>query len=602
MQALILAAGMGRRLRYATADNPKCLVEVNNRTLLEHSLDNLAKLPLRRIVLVVGYRGEKIRSLVGDSYNGIPVVYVDNPDYETTNNIYSLFLARRLLAEDDAILLESDLIYEEGVLRRLSDDPLPNLAVVDKYQPHMDGTVVKISDDNLITSIIPNAQFDYREIDSYYKTVNIYKFSSRFSSETYIPFLEAYCQVLGTNRFYEQVLRVILTLDQKNLWAAELQGEKWYEIDSIADLRNAELLFADNPSNKLELYGKRYGGYWRNAKLRDFCYLVNPYFPSERLLAEFSISFDNLLSHYPSGQDMQCVMAGDLLNCHERFLAVGNGAAEIITALVRRLEGSVGIIYPTFMEYPNRLGAKRTVRLEGRRNGLSYDAGFLKEAADQADCVLVVNPDNPTGNFIPRDDLLDVAAFYASKNKMLIVDESFVDFAGDGSHTLLDDAVLEANPNLTVVKSISKSHGVPGLRLGVAASEDEDLIRWIRGELSIWNINSIGEFYLQAGSKYRSDYETACRRLAKERERLFSGLSGLPRLTPYPSQANFILCELKDRWQAKELAETLLWQDDILVKYFSSRPGLENGEFIRLAVNSREDNAFLLECLRKALG
>lgn len=601
MQAMILAAGMGKRLRYATSGKPKCMVDVDGVTLLERALRALVKFPLSRIVLVVGYHGDMIRRRVGDAYGGVPVVYVENADYETTNNVYSLYLARHLLAERDTLLLESDIIFEDAILAKLVANPHPNVVVVDKYKPHMDGTVIKISPEMEVTAFIPKAHFDYTEIDCYYKTVNIYKFSREFSTRTYIPFLESYCKALGHNRFYEQVLRVILTLDQNNLRAMVLDGEKWFEIDTLPDLRSAEILFADTPRKKLELVGKRYGGYWAFEGMLDFCYLVNPFFLPERMLEEFKNSCAALLANYPSGQETQCLSASELVQCHEKNLVVGNGAAELIAALAERLDGKVGLTYPTFMEYPARLNPERLVKLRPDEPQLRYGTGMLKRAADSVDCLLLVNPDNPSGNFIPRDQLLDLVAYCRERGKRIVVDESFVDFAVDGGpHTLMTDAILDDNPNLAVIRSVSKTYGVPGVRLGIMASADAALIDAMRRAVAIWNINSFGEFFLQVGMKYAGEYREACREMAAAREEMAAALASVPFLTPFPSQANFILCKLEKGRSAVRLAEDLLFRHNIFIKCFSNREGLDDGEYVRFAVRTPEENRFLLECLGEA--
>ncbi len=601
MQIIILAAGMGLRLRHETADLPKCMVEVSGISILQRSLDNIAQFSVSRIVLVVGYRGERVRDLVGDSYKGIPVVYLENQKYATTNNIYSLYLARMLMAEDDTILLESDIVYEPAILAKLLVNRNPNVVVVDKYRPHMDGTVVKISSAQEITAIIPKVHFNPDEIDSYYKTVNIYKFSRSFSTHTYIPFLEAYCATLGHNRFYEQVLRVILTLDQNNLRAMVLEGEKWFEIDTISDLRDAELLFSGDSMEKQRRIAARYGGYWRLSGLRDFCYLTNPFFMPEGLVREFRREAAGLLCGYPSGQETQCLLAGELFSCREEKLAVGNGASEIIAALSRRIGGKIGLFYPTFMEYPARLG-ERIVRLRPTGKWLRYGIDDLLAASGEVDCLLLVNPDNPSGNFIPRSELLDVVVRYRELGKRVIIDESFVDFAdGAGKHDLLRDDILDANPNLIVVRSISKTYNVPGVRLGVVASSQAEFIRDIRRELAIWNINSFGEFFLQIAPKYAAEYRKACRDMADERERAAASLAAVPFLNPLPSKANYILCELTGGWVSEGLAAYLLHHHDVYLKSFSNRQGLMDGEYVRIGIKLPEDNQFLVRCLRNAI-
>lgn len=246
MQAIILAAGMGKRLGEKTKDNTKCMLEVNGIRLIDRVLEYLHRLQVSRVVLVVGYQRQNVKDHVGDNYKGTPIVYVDNEVYDKTNNIYSLYLAKDYLVAEDTILLESDLIYEFGVLEALMSDAYPNIALVDKYESWMDGTVVTIDSDNRITRFIDKSGFRYDEIKSYYKTVNIYKFSKEFSERYYVPFLTAYCIALGQNEYYEQVLKVILELKAASIKALPLNGELWYEIDDIQDFNRAECMFGPN--------------------------------------------------------------------------------------------------------------------------------------------------------------------------------------------------------------------------------------------------------------------------------------------------------------------------------------------------------------------
>ncbi|MDR2398335.1 MAG: hypothetical protein LBD74_06200 [Spirochaetaceae bacterium] len=157
--------------------------------------------------------------------------------------------------------------------------PHPTLAVVAKWEAWMDGTVVELSGNNEIAAFIPKKSFVYPNKDRYYKTVNIYKFSQEFSAQVYVPFLTAYTQAMGMNEYYEQVLRVITTLDTCDLKAFVLSTQRWYEIDDAQDKDIAQVLFAEDPGKQLDLLARRYGGYWRFPGLWDFCYLVNPYLP-----------------------------------------------------------------------------------------------------------------------------------------------------------------------------------------------------------------------------------------------------------------------------------------------------------------------------------
>ncbi len=602
MQAIILAAGMGKRLRHKTSDNTKCMVEVNGRRLIDRSLDNIAAFPVSRIVMVIGYEGDKLRKHVGESWKGIPIVYVENPVYATTNNIYSLALAKDYLAEEDTLLFESDLIYEPSIIQRLLDDPNPNVAVVDKYNATMDGTVVTINEQNDITAFIPKKYFDYHKVESYYKTVNIYKFSRSFLVSDYIPFLSAYSVAMGNNQYYEQVLRVLLALEKGNMKALPLSGEKWYEIDDLQDLSNAELIFNEDREEQLTAYQRRFGGYWRFSSFLDYCYLVNPYFPPRRMIEEFKYSFVDLLINYPSGQATQNLLAGNIFDVLEENVLVGNGAAELICGLMRQYRGRVGMMYPTFQEYPARAIPGSIVELHPQGEGFRYTVQELMDAAEGIDALCLINPDNPSGNFIPLADLHRLIAHYGALGKQIIVDESFVDFSTEGdANSLLHQELLEANPHLVVVKSISKSYGVPGVRLGLIASGNTELLAAVRRGLSVWNINSYGEYFLQIMPKYRDVYRQACQRIAGVRDAFVQQLATVPGLVVYPTQANYCLCKVEGRYDSTALCRELLEKHNILIKDCSGKWGFNGESYVRIAVKSEQDNAILLEALHQLM-
>ena len=598
MQAIILAAGMGKRLGEYTQDNTKCMLEVNGTKLIDRTLACLHDLGVSRVVLVVGYKGDNVRKYVGDSFEGTPVVYVDNPVYDRTNNIYSLYLAKDYLLEEDTLLLESDLIYEPAVVARLLEDPDPNIALVDKYESWMDGTVVTLDDRQRIVRFIDKNGFRYEEIKDYYKTVNIYKFSREFLQKYYVPFLEAYCTALGNNAYYEQVLRVIVHLHDAPLKALPLNGEHWYEIDDVQDLDIASGMFAPTEQEHYAAISGRYGGYWRYPQMLDYCYLVNPYFPPQRMIDEIKASFETLLREYPSGMRVNALLAAKNFGLHPDQIVVGNGAAELIKALMEGHTGRLGNILPTFEEYPNRRPDEARVQFVPTSEDFRYGVQELKDffGRHPVDTLLLINPDNPSGHFLAREEVLDLVAWTKEQGMRLIVDESFVDFA-DEAFTLLDRSLLAENPHLVVVKSISKSYGVPGLRLGILASGDRTLVDRLKKDVAIWNINSFGEFYMQIYEKYHKDYLAACAAFRAERAQFFRELGEIPYLKVYPSQANYFLCRVTGRFSSHELAMLLLRQG-ILIKDCSAKKAFGGRDYIRLAVRDRADNARLVETLR----
>ena len=602
MQAIILAAGMGRRLGELTDDNTKCMLEVNGTRLIHRTLDNLAEVGIKRVVLVVGYKAENVKRLIGDRYKDIDIVYVENKIYDKTNNIYSLFLAREYLLEEDSLLLESDLIFESSVLRKIVENKYPNIALVDKYESWMDGTVVTLDEENKIEEFLTKDKFKYSDINRYYKTVNIYKFSKDFSATHYVPFLEAYCHALGNNEYYEQVLKVITLLDESPLRALPLNGEKWYEIDDIQDLDIASCIFASSDEERYKFISSRYGGYWRYPHLIDFCYLVNPYFPPQQMVDELMASFSTLLREYPSGMRINSLLAGKYFAVKQEYIVVGNGAAELIKAFIEKHTNKIGVIYPTFEEYPNRSAKENIVSYLPTNASMQYDANDIMAffAGKDIDTLLLINPDNPSGNYIPYNDLMRLIEWTKQHGMRFIVDESFVDFVDtEGEISLLQNDVLTENEHLYVVKSISKSYGVPGLRLGVLASGDTETIARLKREVAIWNINSFGEFYMQIYEKYHKDYHRACELFREERKLFFEELQQVPYLRVIPSQANYFLCELTtDRFSSKELAIRLLADHEILIKDCSGKSAFSHSNYIRFAVRNREDNHKLVEALK----
>ena len=601
MQAIILAAGMGKRLGELTRENTKCMVKVNGVCLIDRLLTQLSSLNLERVVIVIGYQGEKLRQHVGNEYMGTPITYIENTVFDKTNNIYSLFLAKKELQEDDTILIESDLIFEDSLFHKIVNNPYPNLALVAKYEPWMDGTMVCLSEEHDIVDFISKKAFRYEDIATYYKTVNIYKFSKEFSTNKYVPFLEAYTKALGNNEYYEQVLRVITFLDHSDLKALPISNERWYEIDDIQDRDIAEALFAEG-EERLSKYMKRYGGYWRFPGMLDYCYLVNPYYPSSRMMNELRANFNTLLTQYPSGMYVNSLIAGKCFGVRQEYIVPGNGAAELIKSLMEKLPGKLGVTYPTFEEYPNRREKDLLEIYNPNNNDFHYTVDDLMSyySAHPVDSILLINPDNPSGNFIPKSDVLTLAEWCSLRSIKLVLDESFVDFStGYPNNTLLSNEILDQYPNLIVVKSISKSFGVPGLRLGVLASSDINLIDTIKKDVSIWNLNSFAEFYMQIFSKYESDYHKACHKFATERERFWKELNTISYLRVIPSQANYFLCEVLPPFTSHNLTVKLLNESNILIKDCSTKKAFGGRSYIRIAIRNREDNKRLIQKLKE---
>lgn len=599
MQSIILAAGLGSRLGELTKECTKCMVKINGITLIERMLRQLDRYGMDRIIIVTGYKGDILKDYVQNLRINTPVVFVDNSDYRHTNNIYSLWLTREFLEEMDSLVLESDMIFEDRVIEKMLAVDNGCGTFVAKPRPWMDGSIVKLDKDNNIVYFVDDEEVKRIDPSYYHKIVSIYKFKKRYVSEKYMTYLNEYVKKNKDNNLYESLLKVIDLDVEKKIPAEILDEEQWYEINDIQDMDIAESMFADG-NEKVRKYLQRYGGYWRYPAMRDFCYLVNPYFPNERFMNEMKSNFDVLVREYPSGMAVNSLLAGHFFGVRTENICVGNGTAELIKSLMENISGNIGMVYPTFEEYPHRKKDVEVIPYYVVDKDFDYSVDDIMSYYEGKDisAIVLVNPDNPSGHFISKKDILRLEDWCRSKGRKLIVDESFIDFVEDDEwHTLLDMEVLLNHPSLIVLKSISKSFGVAGLRLGVIATADTDLIAFMKKDVAIWNINSFAEYYLQIIEKYRDDYYEAMEKFKEVRRRYLYKLSKIKGFKVYPSQANYVMCHIENSVTSTELADILLNRYNVLIKNLASKEGLNKGNYVRLSVKSDEENDYIVNAL-----
>lgn len=351
----------------------------------------------------------------------------------------------------------------------------------------------------------------------------------------------------------------------------------------------------------LKQFYSRYGGYWRFPEMLDYCYLVNPYFTRSAIIKEMQDYFPILVSEYPSGMGVNSCLASECWNIKQEHIVVGNGAAELIKVIMESLVDKVGVVRPTFEEYPNRLSAAQIETFVPQNDTFRYDADDLIDYFKEhlVKTLLLINPDNPSGNFIPFDGIHKVAQWCEDNGVRFILDESFVDFSvGYEKNTFLHDEILLKYPHMCVIKSISKSYGVPGLRLGILCSADETLIARIKKQVSIWNINSFAEFFMQIYPKYREDYKHACDLFIKAREDFEVELRKIPFIKVMPSQANYFFLEVLPPYKPKELCTILLKKYNILASACLAKKGIEPNRYMRIAVRNHGDNAKFIDALK----
>lgn len=248
MQALILAAGTGSRLKQYTEKVPKCMVPVNGIPMIERAIDSLVDAGIKKLYIGLGYKADVLKKFIADTFNsdrlkGMQIDFVENPVYDKTNNIYSLWLARTVFSQDDTLLLESDLVFSKELIKNLVKAKEKNLAVVSHYEDWMDGTCTILDKENNILDFIGKNAQNPADVDKYYKTVNIYKFSRDFIESYYLPFLQTFMDVFGKNNYYETCLKFLAQTDPTLLKAFQVPGDIWYEIDNPDDLKAAEKRF-----------------------------------------------------------------------------------------------------------------------------------------------------------------------------------------------------------------------------------------------------------------------------------------------------------------------------------------------------------------------
>jgi histidinol-phosphate/aromatic aminotransferase/cobyric acid decarboxylase-like protein len=443
----------------------------------------------------------------------------------------------------------------------------------------------------LISIIPPHQQGEWFDYTDKLKTVNIYKFSSEFLQTEFRPLLSFYDTEFDKNCYYELILGMLIYMRRGVFHCQNVHGIKWIEVDNPHDLRRAEVLFAEDGG--LDATEAAFGGFWGRGLL-DFSYIRNMRFPTAAMVEEIRAALPELLRSYGSSQSVLDEKMSDFLDLPRQRVCALNGASQIFPLWAERLgQRRVAIPEPSFGEY-ERCFSKTAVY---RDDFISDIEEVTAQGIGDADVVVFVNPNIPTGSTIPPRQIFDFAR--SSPDKLVLIDESFADFTTMTSV----QSMLSAEPldNVWLLKSLSKSLGAPGARLGyLFAPEDE--ISWVRSKLPIWNMNAIAEFVLELATRHKRALEISLKQTLDDRSELSNLLQKVEGVVQvYPSGADFLAVRIDlERAAVRRLKQVLFNRHRILLRDISAR--MQDGAtYLRIAVRLPDENRYLADSLGEAL-
>jgi len=351
-------------------------------------------------------------------------------------------------------------------------------------------------------------------------------------------------------------------------------------------------------AEKYEYISKQHGGYYRH-NFTDHAYLYNLYFPPKAVFAHLKDNIRNLVLNYPMAQDALAELIGEIIQQATERIVVGNGAAEIINILSGHLAKKIIVPVPSFNEYANAAPKGHVVEFPLEFPSFQLDVDkFAAEAINvKADMAVVVTPNNPTSILVPKSDLIRLAQKLNEHNCMLIIDESFLDFAENKEQISLEQNIAEY-PNMAILKSMSKAYGICGLRIGYMLTANEDFAQAGRSGIHIWNINGFAEEFLQILPRYKQEFEDSCEKVKADRDVFYKQLCAIDGMTVFKPDANYIYCRLPDAaLSGPEVTKRLFIDHNIYIKDSVGKTQPDADRYIRIASRTPEENDKLIAAL-----
>ncbi len=353
-----------------------------------------------------------------------------------------------------------------------------------------------------------------------------------------------------------------------------------------------------NQTEKYEYISKQHGGYYRHNFI-DHAYLYNLYFPPKAVFTHLKDKIHDLVLNYPMAQDALAELIGNVIEQPAERIIVGNGAAEIIKILSGHLAKKLIIPVPSFNEYANAAPEGNAVEFPLEFPSFQLDVDkFADEAIKvNADIAVVVTPNNPTSMLVPKADLIRLAQKLEKHNCLLVVDESFLDFA-DNKEMISLEREIQNYPNMAILKSMSKAYGICGLRVGYMLTANAEFATAVRNGIHIWNINGFAEEFLRILPEYKQEFEDSCSTVRADRDEFYKKLCAIPGMTVFKPDANYIFCRLPDdALSGPEVTKRLFVEHNIYIKDSHGKTQPEADRYIRIASRSNDENSKLVKAL-----
>lgn len=355
-------------------------------------------------------------------------------------------------------------------------------------------------------------------------------------------------------------------------------------------------------AEKYDYIAKQHGGYYRHD-FTDHAYLYNLYFPPKAVFSHLKENIHNLVLNYPMAQNALAELIGNVIQQPAHRIVVGNGAAEIIKILSGSLAKKIIVPVPSFNEYANAAPEGKAVEfpLEFPLFQLDVDK-FADEAIRVgADIAVVVTPNNPTSLLVPKADLIRLAEKLQPSNCMLIVDESFLDFADNKEQISLERDIAKY-PNMAILKSMSKAYGICGLRIGYLLTANADFAQAVRNGIHIWNINGFAEEFLRILPQYKQEFEASCEIVKADRDEFYNQLCAIDGMTVFKPDANYIYCRLPNAaLNGPEVVKRLFIKHNIYIKDSVGKTQPDADRYIRIASRTPAENKALIAALKEVM-